>query len=203
MLNHTVSSHRLAAIILICLWFAAPAGKRVLAQAEAESDETTNVLAVIGGSTLDRRHDGRYFADGIAEIEDQFTLETDAGTSPTIYRMRYRDVPFYYVRFHGFPDIEARESKGSNFVTMFAAFHQLGVTHIIGGATSGGIHPTYRNGDLVIADDIINLNYERPSSVLVAAKIRRDGVRAQYNPPFCPDIHEQLTLFYHNRHHID
>ncbi len=59
-------------------------------------------LAVIGGSTIDRRHVGVFFADGVATTEKSFTMETDAGTSPTIYKMRYQGVPFYYVRYHGF-----------------------------------------------------------------------------------------------------
>ncbi len=106
--------------------------------------------------------------------------------------MRFQGVPYFYVRYHGFPNIEARDTRGSNFVSMFAAFHKLGVTHIIGGATSGGIQSTYRNGDLVIADDILNFNFERPASVLVAAGIDRPGIRSRYNPPFCPDIREIL-----------
>ena len=160
-------------------------------EGKSENEEVVK-LAVIGGSTIDRRHVGKFFADGEAATEKSFTVETGAGTSPTIYKMRYQGVPFYYVRYHGFPDVEASRTDGGNFVTMFAAFHQLGVTHIIGGATSGGIQPTYRIGDLIIADDYLNFNFERPSSVLVAANIQRPGVRAKYNPPFCPDIRDIL-----------
>ena len=162
--------------------------------AEHHENEETVKLAVIGGSTIDRRHVGKFFADGVADTEKSFTLKTEAGTSPTIYKMRYEGIPFYYVRYHGFSDVEAWESStdGGNFVTMFAAFYQLGATHIIGGATSGGIQPTYRKGDLIIADDYLNFNFERPSSVLVAANIQRPGIRAKYNPPFCPDIRDIL-----------
>ena len=156
-----------------------------------DSAEHTNVLAVIGGSTIDRRHVGNFFSDA-AVVEEIFTVETSVGTSPQIYRMRYNDVPFYHVRYHGFPEVAASESGGSNFVTMFAAFHKLGVTHIIGGATAGGMQPTYRNGDLIMSSDILNLNYERPSSVLVAANIQRPGIRSVFNPPVCPDIHELI-----------
>ena len=160
---------------------------------EDSEDQKKNVLAVIGGSTIDRRREGRYFIDGVAEVADQFTVETAAGISPPILKVKYQGIWFYYVKYHGYPGVEAqRFTSGKNFVTMFAAFHKLGVTHIIGGATSGGIHATYRNGDLVIADDILNFNFERPSSILAAAGIQRPGVRARYNPPFCPDIRKLL-----------
>ena len=160
---------------------------------EDSEDQKKNVLAVIGGSTIDRRREGRYFIDGVAEIEDQFTVETAAGTSPPILKVKYEGIGFYYVKYHGYPGVEAqRFTSGRNFVTMFAAFHKLGVTHIIGGAGSGGIRATYQNGDLVIADDILNFNFERPSSVLAATDIERPGVRARYNPPFCPDIRKIL-----------
>ena len=153
--------------------------------------EHTNVLAVIGGSHIDRRHVGSFFSDD-AEIVETFTTETSVGTSPPIYRMRYKDIPFYYIRFHGFADVAATESNGSNFVAMFAAFQKLGVTHIIGGATCGGMQPTYRKGDLIISNDIINLNYERPSNILGEINIRRPGIRSVFNPPVCPDIHDVL-----------
>jgi 5'-methylthioadenosine phosphorylase len=54
------------------------------------------------------------------------------------------------------------------------------------------MQPTYRNGDLIVSSDILNLNYERPSSVLVAGKIQRPGIRPVFNPPVCTDIHDLL-----------
>ena len=178
-------------LILVFLLIFSP--RRDVGGEEDGGGEERNVLAVIGGSTIDRRREGRYFIDGLAEIEDQFTVETAAGTSPPILKVKYRGIWFYYVRYHGYPGVEAqRFTSGKNFVTMFAAFHKLGVTHIIGGAGSGGIHATYSNGDLVIADDLLNFNFERPSSILAAADIERPGVRARYNPPFCPDIRKIL-----------
>lgn len=151
----------------------------------------TNVLAVIGGSHIDRRHVNSFFSDD-AQILETLIIETATGPSPPILKMQHKDITFYYVRFHGFADVAASEMDGSNFVRMFAAFHELGVTHIIAGATSGGMQPEYRNGDLVLPNDFINQNFERPSSVLAEASIQRPGIRSVFNPPVCPDIHEAL-----------
>ena len=158
-----------------------------------ETNENAIKLAVVGGSTIDRW--GQFFADGRSDVvvERKFTVETSAGTSPEFYQLRHKHVSFYYVKFHGYSDEDTSDRlSGSNFVLVFAALHQLGVTHVIGGATGGGIQPTYRNGDLVIADDLLNFNFERPSSILDAAGIERPGIRARYNPPFCPDIRKIL-----------
>ena len=97
-------------------------------------------IAVIGGSTFDRSFCGdRPFAEGLAKVEGRFRAGTGAGQSPTIHRMRYGEVPFFFVPFHGVSDFSARENfAGLNFVTLWAALFELGVTHAIGGATGGG-----------------------------------------------------------------
>ena len=168
-----------------------PFSAELFADHHKASAEHENVLAVIGGSHIDRRHVGSFFSDE-AEIVETFTVETSVGTSPPILRLRYKDVPFFYVQFHGFADVAASEMDGSNFIEMFAAFHELGVTHIIAGATCGGMQPEYRNGDLILPNDFLNLNYERPTNVLTEANIQRPGIRSIFNPPVCPDIHGLL-----------
>ncbi|SVD62807.1 uncharacterized protein METZ01_LOCUS415661, partial [marine metagenome] len=157
-----------------------------------DTAQQSNVLAVIGGSHIDRRHIDSFFSDE-ADILETITVETSAGTSPPILRMQHDGVPFYYVKFHGFSDVAASDMKGHNFVTMFAAFDQLGVTHIIAGATAGGLQPEFRKGDLILSNDLINLNFERPSNILAEANIQRPGIRATFNPPVCPDIHRVLS----------
>ena len=55
-------------------------------------------IAVIGGSTFDRSFCGdRPFAEGLAKVEGRFRADTGAGQSPTIHRMRYGEVPFFFV----------------------------------------------------------------------------------------------------------
>ena len=159
---------------------------------EGDKAQQPNVLAVIGGSHIDRRHIDNFFSDE-AEVLETITVNTSTGTSPPILRMRYDGVPFYYVKFHGFADVAASDMKGHNFVTMFSAFDQLGVTHIIAGATAGGLQPEFRKGDLILSNDLINLNFERPSNILAEADIQRPGTRATFNPPVCPQIHRILS----------
>ena len=36
-----------------------------------------------------------------AQLEDTFTIDTPLGKSPTIRRLRYKDVPFYYLPRYG------------------------------------------------------------------------------------------------------
>ena len=181
----------LRSILFSAFWFLVIPFSSVLAKSHKAGESDTNVLAVIGGSHIDRRHVGSFFSDD-AEILETIRIETAVGDSPPILKLNYQDIPFYYVQFHGFSDVAASEMDGGNFVRMFAAFHELGVTHIIAGATSGGMQPEYRNGDLVIPNDFLNLNYERPTNVLTEAKIVRPGVRSVFNPPVCPDIHDLL-----------
>ena len=110
--------------------------------------ESTNVIAVIGGTTIDRRSQGAYLDNNDSiENDGSVVIETSAGSSPTLYKLRYQGVPFYYVRFHGYATTDdSLETNGQNFVKMFAAFHELGVTHIIGGATSAAFWRTSSRG---------------------------------------------------------
>ena len=163
-------------------------------------------LALVGGSTIDGW--GNFFAEGRSDvaIERRFTVETKAGASPEFYQLRHEDTSFYYVKFHGYSDEDRQDHiSGSCFVRTWAALHRLGVTHVVGGATGGGIQPTYRNGDLIVADDFVNFNFERPSSVLAAVGIERSRVRARFSQPFCPDIrailYELATKSYWGRVH--
>ena len=41
-------------------------------------------------------------------------------------------------------------------------------------------------GDLVIPNDLLDFNKERPSNVWEAASLPRPSIRARFNPPFCP-----------------
>jgi 5'-methylthioadenosine phosphorylase len=151
-------------------------------------------IAVVGGSTFDRSFRGdRPFAEGQAENEEIFRVDTAAGKSPTIHRMRYKGIGFYFLPFHGVADFTNKEYyEGKNYVTFWAALHDLGVTHAVGGATGGSVNPSYGVGDAVIPDDLMNFNYHRPASVLAEASITREAVRSRFNPPFCPDIREIL-----------
>jgi len=113
------------------------------ADAGSAAQSHSNVLAVIGGSHIDRRHVKSFFSDD-AKVLETFVVDTSTAPSPPILKMQHKDIRFYYVQFHGFADVAASYMAGGNFVRMFAAFHKLGVTHIIAGATSGAMQSEYR-----------------------------------------------------------
>jgi len=146
-------------------------------------------IAVVGGTTFG---DPASFAKGLVEEEGSLAVETRAGKSPPIYRLRYQTVPFYYVRLHGTEGAPEDEPLGWNMVRTWAALHQLGVTDVFGGATCGAINPAYDYDDLVVADDFILIGNQRPQTILRAARIERPGVFPSFAVPFCPDLRRLL-----------
>lgn len=142
-------------------------------------------IAVVGGTTFGYPPD---FGKGLVTEEGSFTVETTAGPSPPIYRMRYKGVAFYYVRMHGEEALRDGEPPGWHMVKTWAALHDLGVTHVFGGASSGAVNPDYDFDDLVVVDDFLVIGNQRRQSILKAAKVDRPGVFPSFAVPFCPDL---------------
>lgn len=168
----------------------------------AEKEKVT--IAIVGGTTFGH---AASFGKGLVEEEGSFTVKTSVGESPPIYRMRYKRVPFYYVRMHGVESRDLNEEPGWHFVKTWSALHELGVTHVLGGATGGSINSGYDFDDLVIVDDLIISGNQRPQNVLTAAKLpRRQGVFASFVSPFCPQLRqvliEESERVYKGRVHI-
>ena len=152
-------------------------------------------IAVVGGTTFGH---AASFGKGLVEEEGSFTVQTTAGKSPPIYRMRYRNVPFYYVRMHG---TEARipgEMEGWYFVKTWLALYDLGVRHVFGGATGGAINTGYDFDDLVVVDDLIVIGNQRHQNIVRAGGLNaagsagRRGVFASFAHPFCPQLRQVL-----------
>jgi len=164
--------------------------------------EEKTTIALVGGTSFGYPPD---FGKGLVEEEGSFTVQTEAGESPPIYRMRYQGVPFYYIRMHGDEGRKENQKTGWEFVTTWAALHQLGVTHAFGGATGGAINTGYDFDDLLIADDLILYANQRPQNVLNAAGIERKGVFPNFATPLCPDLRrlliEEARKTYHGRIH--
>ena len=164
--------------------------------------EEKTTIAVVGGTSFGYPPD---FGKGLVEEEGSFTVQTKAGESPHIYRLRYQGVPFYYIRMHGNEARKEGQKEGWHFVTTWAALHQLGVTHAFGGATGGAINTGYDFDDLVIADDVILYGNQRPQNILRAAGIERKSVFANFVEPLCPDLRrlliEEAEKSYHGRIH--
>ena len=155
----------------------------------AQENEEKVFIAVVGGTSFG---DQAAFGKGLVKEEGVFTVETKKGTSPPIYRFRYKGVPFYYIRMYGFEARKAGEIEGIGHVRTWLALYDLGVTHVIGGASSGAINTQMDYDDLVIVDDFMEMETNRPQNILRFAGIERPGYFANYNSPFSPSLRKLL-----------
>ncbi len=146
-------------------------------------------IAVVGGTSFG---DPASFGKDLATEEGVFTVETEAGTSPTIYKMRYKGVPFYYIRMYGAESALPGEREGLHHVKTWLALYKLGVTHVLGGASSGGIRTDYDYDDLIIIDDFMEMEVNRPQNILRYAGLERPGIFANYAHPYSPSLRKLL-----------
>lgn len=152
------------------------------------SDEKV-FIAVVGGTSFG---DQASFGKGLVKEEGQFTIETKKGTSPPIYRMRYKGVPFYYIRMYGQEGVRPGDPHGMDHIRTWLALYDLGVTHVLGGASSGAIRTDWDYDDLVIVDDFMEMESQRPQNILKYAGIERPGIFANYAQPFSPSLRKLL-----------
>ena len=159
----------------------------------AQAPESPNgekvFIAVVGGTTFGTPIE---FAKGLADDEGSFSFHTRAGPSPVVYRKRYKGVPFYYIPIYGFMDKPKKEPDGIYHVRTWTALYELGVTHAISGATSGGINPDMDFDDIVVIDDFIEWRAERPNDVLAASGHSRPGIFPNFEIPLSPSIRALL-----------
>jgi len=146
-------------------------------------------IAVVGGTTFGAP---QRFGDGLVEDEGSFSFETKAGPSPTLFRMRYKGIPFYYIPFYGLLDKPDGDADGIYHVRTWTALYELGVTHAIGGATAGGIDPEMDFGDIVMIDDFIEWRAERPNDALSASGHSRPGVFPNFEIPLSSSLRSLL-----------
>ncbi|MCH6255025.1 hypothetical protein MLD52_00590 [Puniceicoccaceae bacterium K14] len=147
-------------------------------------------IAVVGGTTFGTPSE---FGEGLVEKEGTFRVDTRAGKSPTIHRMRYKDVPFYYIPIYGMID-GAEEGEPEHVIhnRTWTALYELGVTHAISGATAGGIKPEYDYDDILIIDDFMEFRAERPNDILKETGHRRDGIFPNFEVPLSLSIRSLL-----------
>jgi purine nucleoside phosphorylase len=155
---------------------------------DPETGEET-FIAVVGGTTFGQPD---AFGKGLVEEEGVFTIDTESGESPPIYRMRYKGVPFYYIRFYGYESVKPGESEGLAHIRCWLALYKLGVTHVIGGASSGGIRTDYDYDDLVVVDDFMDMESNRPQNILHYAEVERPGIFANYAHPYSPSLRKLI-----------
>jgi len=146
-------------------------------------------IAVVGGTSFG---DPETFGKGLVEEEGVFTVETKVGKSPPIYKMRYKGVPFYYIRMYGYESKLPGEIEGLPHVKTWLALYDLGITHVLGGASSGAIKTSLNYDDLVIIDDFMEMETNRPQNILRFAEIERPGIFANYADPYSPSLRQLL-----------
>lgn len=155
----------------------------------SQDDKEKVFIAVVGGTSFG---DQAAFGKGLVQEEGAFTVETKKGTSPSIYKLRYKNVPFYYIRMYGFESRQPGEIEGIGHIRTWLALYDLGVTHVIGGASSGAINTQMDYDDLVIIDDFIEMETNRPQNIMDFSGIERPGYFANYNSPFSPSLRKML-----------
>ena len=146
-------------------------------------------IAVVGGTSFGTPEK---FGAGLAEAEGDFQFETRAGPSPRIHRLRYKGVPFYYVRIYGQETRRPGEPEHVYHVRTWTALHELGVTHVLSGASSGAIRPEMDFDDIVLIDDFLEWRFSRPVDLLETVGIERPGMFPNYAVPFSPSLRRLL-----------
>ncbi len=150
------------------------------------SAEGENIfIAVVGGTSFGAPEN---FAKGLVEEEGYEQVDTPFGLGPKLYKMRYKGVPFYYVRMYGYETEQPGENDGNVHVRTWYSLYEKGVTHALGGASSGGIRTDYDYDDLVVIDDFMVMESHRPQNILDYTGIERPGVFATFATPFSPSL---------------
>lgn len=146
-------------------------------------------IAVVGGTSFGAPEK---FGVGLVEEEGFEQVDTPFGLGPKLYKMRYEGVPFYYVRMYGYETKKPGEDEALVHIRTWYSLYKLGVTHAIGGASSGAIRTDMDYDDIVIIDDFMEFESQRPQNILDFAGIERPGVFATFATPFSPKLRELL-----------
>jgi len=141
--------------------------------------------------------------ESMATLEKSFSIDTPIGPSPLVRKLRYKDVPFYYLtRFGdaGSGEIAATDDEefpGQRSVQIWVTLMTLGVRNVVHGNLIGGVNPDYELAETVVVDDFIDLKPNHPQSILPYffkgkqdVSWKRWGTRM--NPVLCPDLRRAI-----------
>jgi len=149
--------------------------------------------------------------ESMAKLEQTFTIDTPIGTSPTIRKLRYKGVPFYYIPRYGDAgsgEIAATDEEtfpGERTIQIWVTLMTLGVRNVLHGNLIGCVNAEWSMTDAVIIDDFIDFKPNHPQSVLpyfFKGKPDTDWKHwgTRMNPVLCPDLRLALydqALSYH------
>ncbi|HCR29217.1 MAG TPA: hypothetical protein DIV79_04280 [Opitutae bacterium] len=158
-------------------------------EARAVSEEKEIFIAVVGGTSFGAPE---LFGKGLVEEDGFIQVETPVGLGPKLYKMSYQGVPFYYVRMYGYETEQKGENDGNVHVRTWYSLYSVGVTHAIGGASSGAIRTDWDYDDLVIIDDFMVMENQRPQNILDYTGIERPGIFPNFASPFSPSLRRLL-----------
>jgi 5'-methylthioadenosine phosphorylase len=141
--------------------------------------------------------------ESMATLEKSFNIDTPIGPSPLICKLRYKDMPFYYIPRYGDAgsgEIAATDDEafpGQRSVQIWVTLMTLGVRNVLHGNLIGGVNPDYSIADAAIIDDFIDFKPNHPQSVLPYffkgkpdVGWKRWGTRM--NPVLCPDLRRAM-----------
>ncbi len=155
----------------------------------ADAHKEDIFIAVVGGTSFGAPEK---FGQGLVVEHGFEQVETPFGMGPKLYKMSYKGVHFYYVRMYGFETYKKGEFEGNVHIRTWYSLYEKGVTHVLGGASSGAIRTDYNYDDLVIIDDVMIMESQRPQSILDYTGIERPGIFPSFATPFSPKLREIL-----------
>src|SRR5277367_3698674 len=94
--------------------------------------------------------------ESMATLEKSFNIDTPIGPSPLVRKLRYKDVPFYYIPRYGDAgsgEIAATDDEtfpGQRSIQIWVTLMTLGVRNVLHGNLIGGVNPDYALGDAAI-----------------------------------------------------
>ena len=155
----------------------------------SSAEEEKIFIAVVGGTSFGAPEK---FGLDLVESDGFIQIDTPVGLGPKLYKMRYKGVPFYYVRMYGYETKIPGENDGNVHVRTWYSLFKAGVTHALGGASSGAIRTDWDYDDLVVIDDFMVMESHRTQNILDYAGIERPGIFANYAEPFSPSLRNLL-----------
>jgi len=155
----------------------------------SSAEEEKVFIAVVGGTSFGAPEK---FGLDLVENDGFIQIDTPVGLGPKLYKMRYKGVPFYYVRMYGYETKIPGENDGNVHVRTWYSLYKAGVTHALGGASSGAIRTDWDYDDLVVIDDFMVMESHRTQNILNYTGIERPGIFANYVEPFSPSLRNLL-----------
>lgn len=155
----------------------------------SSAEEEKVFIAVVGGTSFGAPEK---FGLNLVEGDGFIQIDTPVGLGPKLYKMRYKGVPFYYVRMYGYETKIPGENDGNVHVRTWYSLFKAGVTHALGGASSGAIRTDWDYDDLVVIDDFMVMESHRTQNILNYTGIERPGIFANYAEPFSPSLRNLL-----------